>query len=138
MIPKVHNVTTVILENQYAEQSAFTFVRVIFYHDLPYVFLQQFGFIKVLRAVYEKKVLRLIEPDHADIQEISSILENDLVNNEISPTCNEEYWVTGVSFNKTESQSQMNCEFKIASVEKPLDLLPYLIQTGAEHVLFSE
>ncbi|MEK5358221.1 hypothetical protein [Paenibacillus sp. FSL L8-0709] len=49
----------------------------------------------------------------------------------------EEFWVVGISFNKVENNDGYSSEFRISG-EKPIDILPYIIQTGAEHVFFSE
>ncbi|MFH5181444.1 hypothetical protein ACHHV8_01665 [Paenibacillus sp. TAB 01] len=137
MIPKVRNVETVILENQLSEQSAFKFKSVIFHKYIQYVLLQQNASYRILKTTYVDKDLKLIGPSYEEISDLTEDLVKSGINLEmilLEPDL--EYWVVGISFNKSVNPCRMNIEFKLS--EKPLDILPYIVQTGADHVLFSE
>ncbi|MFC0211378.1 hypothetical protein ACFFK0_02760, partial [Paenibacillus chartarius] len=59
------------------------------------------------------------------------------LNHRTSKSPEEEYWAVGISYNTSQNANGVISEFTISN-ERPLDILPYIIQTGAEHVFFSE
>lgn len=138
MIPKVQNVESIIIRNHSDQQSIFKFRRVVFYNDHQYVFLDRPDCSKILKAVYKSGSLLLVdvtEDEYIDLNLHVQWPHSDSCRESIHT--NEEYWVVGISFNKYESENRFYSEFKISD-EKPLDILPFIVQTGVENVIFSK
>lgn len=139
IIPKVRNVDTLILENQLLEQIAFKFQKIIFYKNEQYVLLRQNEKYKMLRTRYEDGLLKLIEINNEELDNVKDYVDGLDFNIKMHySNSSEEFWVTGICFNKSLNENCMDYEYKISSNERSLDILPYIVQTGAEHVFFSE
>lgn len=134
MIPKVRSVESLILMNQTTEQFAVQFRKIIFHKGSQFLLLQQKEQHTVMKIKYCDSGYKLVGADREEYEELSGYFHGIMVNSRDSE---EEYWVVGIGFNKLENQDGMSSEFRISN-EKPLDVLPYIIQTGAEYVYFSE
>ncbi|KZS47055.1 hypothetical protein AWU65_14535 [Paenibacillus glucanolyticus] len=137
MIPKVSNVDLLILADN-AGQEIYKFKKVIFHKDTQYLLLLQQEGYKILKTRYDAKHLKLIEISNEEFQQLRDLRLLDFDQPERDHESIGEFMVTGISFNKQGNEGGMLVEFKIASIERPLDILPYIVQTGAEHVFFSE
>ncbi|WP_173189707.1 hypothetical protein [Paenibacillus alginolyticus] len=137
MIPKVSNVDSLILADN-AGQEIYKFKKVIFHKDAQYLLLLQREGYKILKTRYDAKHLKLIEIRSEEFQQLRDLRLLDFDRPERDQESIGEFMVTGISFNKLGNEGGMFVEFKIASIERPLDILPYIVQTGAEHVFFSE
>jgi len=138
MIPKVQNVESIIIRNHLDEQSIFKFHRVVFYNDNQYVLLYRSDCSKILKSVYRAGFLLLVDITEDEYKELG--LHFQWLHSSCwraSRHTDEEYWVVGISFNKYESENRFYSEFKISD-KKPLDILPFIVQTGAENVIFSK
>ncbi|KIL35624.1 hypothetical protein SD70_32040 [Gordoniibacillus kamchatkensis] len=138
MIPKVRSVESLILSNQSSEQFIFQFNKLIFLRNAQYLFLQQKECRKILKIKYCDGGLKLIgisRDEYTDLKDHIHWSHNDT--SEISKSPEEEYWAVGISYNTSQNANGVISEFTISN-ERPLDILLYIIQTGAEHVFFSE
>ncbi|SDJ44773.1 hypothetical protein [Paenibacillus naphthalenovorans] len=134
MIPKVRSVESLILMNQSSVQLAVRFRKIIFHKGSQFLLLQQKEQHTVMKIKCCDNAYKLIGANREEYEELSGYFQGIPVN--LTDT-EEEYWVVGIGFNKVENQKGMSTEFRISN-EKPLDVLPYIIQTGVEHVFFSE
>ncbi|TDF95457.1 hypothetical protein [Paenibacillus piri] len=137
MIPKVSKVDSIILADNMG-QAAYKFKKIIFHKDRQYLLLHQEDNFQLLRTRYDDGFLKLIEVSNKEYQELKDLgwLDFDQPNHNFNS--NREFSVTGICFNRLGNESSMIIEYKSSSIEKPLDILPYIVQTGAEHVFFSE
>ncbi|MCR2802675.1 hypothetical protein [Paenibacillus soyae] len=138
MIPKVWSVESLILTNQTKEQFTSRFRKVIFHKDFQYLLLQQQDQFKVMKIKCCEEVVKLREANKDECMELEEYLQKWHVKALVdSMDSNEEYWVVGISFNKVVHKGCFSSEYRISD-GNPLDILPYIIQTGAEHVYFSK
>lgn len=138
MIPKVRNVESIIIRNHTNEQSIFKFRKVVFYNDNQYVLLYRSDCSKILKAVYKDGFLLLVDITEDEYKELGLHFQWLYCSSwRLTRGTVEEYRVVGISFNKYESQNRYYSEFKISD-EKPLDILPFIVQTGVENVIFSK
>lgn len=137
MVPKVKTVESLIISNKLLEQLVCRFRKIIFYKDAQYLLLQLNDHWKILKTKDNCGELNLIEIGCKEYDDLKDQIEylHDKVPISLTET-EEEYWVVGISFNRLQNECSITSEFKIS--EKPLDILPYIIQTGAEYVFFSE
>ncbi|GKS09833.1 hypothetical protein YDYSY3_08330 [Paenibacillus chitinolyticus] len=138
MIPKVQNVESIIIRNHSDEQSIFKFHKVVLYNDNQFVLLYRSDCSKILKAVYKDGFLLLVDITEDEYKELGLHFQWMLCSCwRLSRRTDVEYWVVGISFNKCESENLFYSEFKISD-EKPLDILPFVVQTGVENVIFSK
>ncbi|ASS68154.1 MULTISPECIES: hypothetical protein [Paenibacillus] len=138
MIPKVRSVESLILTNQSSDQFVAQFRKIIFHNGAQFLILQRNDKQKVLKIKCCDDAVKLIGPKKEEFEELIDYFREGHTKTQASPIdSDEEYWVIGISFNKVETKGGLSLEFKISD-EKPIDILPYIIQTGAEHVFFSE
>ncbi len=138
MISKVISVETLILSNELSNQIAVRFRKILFHKGSQYLLVEQQEHWKILKAKYVEGALKLIgisKDEYKNLQShfhwLNHEIERDLIYSE------EVYWALGISFNKLASKNSTVSEFKISN-GKPLDILPYILQTGDGHVFFSE
>lgn len=100
--------------------------------------LYQSEHYKILRTRYDNESLRLVEISNEEYIILKELGWLDFDTPKYYSNLQEEFWVTGICFNKFEKENRMTVEYILSSIERPLDVLPYIVQTGAEHVFFSE
>ncbi|MCY9661982.1 hypothetical protein P5G65_33870 [Paenibacillus chondroitinus] len=137
MIPKVRSVESLILSNRSSEQFAVRFRKIIFHKDAQFLILQWEEEQHVMKIKSCNGAVKLIESTKEEFDELIGFLREGYAKTSSDPDLAEEFWVVGISFNKVENNDGYFSEFRISD-EKPIDILPYIIQTGVEHVFFSE
>ncbi|MCK8489242.1 hypothetical protein M0651_18885 [Paenibacillus sp. MBLB2552] len=136
MIPKVRSVETLILTNQSSVQFAVRFRKIIFHKDAQFLIIQREEEQHVIKIKSCNGRVKLIVPTKEEYAELIGFLPEGYAETLSDPNFAEEFWVVGISFNKAENNDEYSSEFRISD-QKPIDILPYIIQTGAEHVFFS-
>lgn len=137
MIPKVRSVESLILTNQSSEQFTVRFRKIIFHKDTQFLILQRAEEHYIMKIKSCNGTVKLIESTKEEFDELVGFLREGYAKTSSAPDLAEEFWVVGISFNKVENNNGCSSEFMISG-EKPIDILPYIVQTGAEHVFFSE
>ncbi|CAM4038252.1 hypothetical protein COLU111180_20450 [Cohnella lubricantis] len=137
MIPKVRSVESLILANKSSEQFAVRFRKIIFHKDAQFLILQREEEQQVMKIKSCNGTVKLIEPIKEELDAIIDYFHEGYAQTSPDLKLTEEYWVVGISFNKVENKGDYSTEFMISG-EKPIDILPYIVQTGAEHVFFPE
>lgn len=137
MIPKVRSVESLILTNHSSEQFTVRFRKIIFHKDAQFLILQKAEEHYIMKIKSCNGTVKLIESTKEEFDELVGFLREGYEKSSSAPDLAEEFWVVGISFNRVENNNGCSSEF-IISGEKPIDILPYIVQTGAEHVFFSE
>ncbi|MGM1050532.1 MAG: hypothetical protein ACQEXX_31055 [Bacillota bacterium] len=137
MIPKVSNVDSLILADN-TGQAVYKFKKIIFHKDRQYILLHLEDHFQLLKPRYDDGFLKLIEVRNDEYRELKDLGWLDYEQPKNNFNSDREFSVTGICFNRSGNENSMTLEFKISSIEKPLDILPYIVQTGVGHVFFSK
>jgi hypothetical protein len=120
--------------NQSEDRYTVRFCKIIFHKGFQFLLIQHKDQHVVMKIKCCDSVCKLVGVNKGEYEELRGYYHGIPV---ILTNSEEEYSVVGIGFNKVEKQGVVSTEFRISN-DKPLDVLPYLIQTGDEHVFFSE
>ncbi|MCY9659522.1 hypothetical protein P5G65_23740 [Paenibacillus chondroitinus] len=131
MITTVFNVKSIILLNGEGVRSSFSFKKIIFSQENCYLaFEHQEEVYAYKLSIIDEKVF--LDPiDDNDNCKISKLLSLCI------KQCDQRHWAVGISYNETSSANSISTRFKISNHDQPLDILPFLLQTGANSIEIS-
>lgn len=134
LIPKVHSVEFLLLANDSEEHFIVRFRKVVFHKGSSFLLVQQKHHHFFLKVKSCGGTCKLVGLDKEEYRELRTYFQGVGFHEQEG---DEEYNVIGIEFNRVEGHRRMNTEFRISD-GRSLDILPYVVQTGAEFVHFVE
>lgn len=131
MITNVYNVKSIILLNGEGTRSSFSFKKIIFSQENCYLAFEHQGEVYAYKLSIVDEEVFLDPLDDNDNSILSKILSSNIKQDV------QRYWAVGISYNETSSQNSTSTRFKISNHDQPLDILPFLLQTGVNSIEIS-
>lgn len=128
MITNVYNVKSIILLNGEGKRNSFFFKKIVFSQEDCYLAFEHRSEVYAYKLNIVDGKVYLDPINDNDSSKISKILLTNI------KKADQRYWAVGISFNETITQNSISTRFKISNHDQPLDILPYLLQTGVNSI----
>ncbi|MCY9698317.1 hypothetical protein [Paenibacillus alginolyticus] len=132
MLPKVYNVKSIILLSEKGERDCYSFERIIFETESCYLVFKHDSEFYVYKLNLAENQLFMDPAEIEYIEQLSKTLSIDIKQDNLR------HWAVGISYNETSSENKISTLFKISNQDQPLDILPFLLQTGEDSIYFRQ
>lgn len=131
MVKKIYNVKSIVLINSKENKLIVKFEKLLFYNENCFISFNINGLNYIFKVILIEEDVYLDPVSDEELILISNIITTETMR------FSERMWAVGISYNEFSGPDFCSTRFKISNNNKPIDILPYLLQTGEHSIDFS-